>query len=52
MQKFISKIGSGKTSLITSHKEVKGIMKIIRSLEESSLFIKDVTKQLKMGQKK
>lgn len=40
------KHGSWKTSLITPFKEVEGIMKIIRSLEESGLIIKGFTKTI------
>ena len=33
-------LGSGTTTLIISNKEMKDIMKIVKSLEESSLLIK------------
>ena len=39
--------GSGMTSLIISIKEMNGIMKIIKSLEESGLLIKGVSKKIK-----
>ena len=34
------------TALIISNEEVNGIMKIVKSLEESSLLIKDVSKTI------
>ena len=42
--------GSGITALIISNEEMKGIMKIIKFLEESGLLIKELVKQLKMNQ--
>ena len=38
--------GSSKTTLIVSNKEMKGIMKIIKYLEESGLLIKGVSKTI------
>ena len=38
--------GSSKTTLIISNKEMKGIMKIIKYLEESGLLIKGVSKTI------
>ena len=35
--------GSGNTTLIFSYEKTDDIMKIIKSLEESGLFIKDVS---------
>ena len=35
--------GSGTTALIVSNKEINDVMKIVKSLEESSLLIKDVS---------
>ena len=35
------------TTLIISNKEINGIMKIVKSLEESSLMIKGVSKRIK-----
>ena len=42
--------GSGITAMIISNKEKKGIMEIVKYLEESGLLNKDVTKNLKMKQ--
>ena len=39
--------GSGTTTLIISNEEMNDIMKIIKSLEESGLLIKDVSKTIK-----
>ena len=39
--------GSGVTTLIISNEEINDIMKIIKSLEESGLLIKDVSKTIK-----
>ena len=39
--------GSGNTTLIFSNEEMNNIMKIIKSLEESGLLIKDVNKTIK-----
>ena len=39
--------GSGTTTLIISNDEINDIMKIIKSLEESSLLIKDVSKTIR-----
>ena len=39
--------GSGMTTLIISNEEMDDIMKIIKSLEESGLLIKGVTKTIK-----
>ena len=36
--------GSGNTTLIVSYEEMNDIMKIIKSLEESGLLIKDINK--------
>ena len=41
---------SGNTTLIISIEEMDDIVKIVKSLEESGLFIKEVAKQLKMKQ--
>ena len=43
--------GSGATTLIISSEKMNDIMKIIKSLEESVLLIKDIAKQLKLNQK-
>ena len=40
---------SGTTTLIISNQEMSDIMKIIKSLEESRLLIKSISKQLKMN---
>ena len=42
--------GSGTATLIISNEEMNNIIKIVKSLEESSL-LKTITKQLKMKQK-
>ena len=39
--------GSGITTLIISNKEMNDIMKIVKSLEESGLLIKDVSETIK-----
>ena len=39
--------GSGATTLITSNEEMNDIMKIVKSLEESGLLIKDVSETIK-----
>ena len=39
--------GSGTTSLIISNEEMNGIMKIVKSLEESGLLIKGVSQTSK-----
>ena len=39
--------GSGMTALIISNEEMEDIMKIVRSLEESSLLIKDIIETIK-----
>ena len=43
--------GPGTTALIISNEEMKDIMKIVKSLEESGLLIKELMKQLKMKQR-
>ena len=42
--------GSGTTTLIISEEEMNDIIKILKSLKESGLLIKGLTKQLKMKQ--
>ena len=37
-------LGSGTTGLIISNKEIEDIIKIVKTLEESSLLMKDVSK--------
>ena len=39
--------GSGETTLIISNEEINDIMRIVKSLEESCLFIKGVSKTIK-----
>ena len=39
--------GSGTTALITSNEEMEDIMKIVKSLEESRLLIKRISKTIK-----
>ena len=39
--------GSGNTTLIISNEEMNDIMRIVKSLEESGLLIKDVSKPIK-----
>ena len=51
MQEYIKILGSGTITLITSNGEMKYIMKIVTSLEDSSLLIKESLKQFKMKQK-
>ena len=40
--------GSGTTTLIISNKEIKDIMKIVKSLEESGLLIESISETIKM----
>ena len=44
--------GSGTTTLIVSNEEMNDILKIIKSLEESGLLIKDVIETMKKEGKK
>ena len=44
--------GSGVTTLIISNEEMNDIMKIIKFLEESGLFIKGVSETIKNERKK
>ena len=44
--------GSGITILMISNEEMEDLMRIVKSLEESILLIKELLKQLKMKQKK
>ena len=44
--------GSGMTTIIISNKEMKEIMKILKSLEESALLIKGVRETIKNEAKK
>ena len=39
--------GSGTTTLITSNKEMNDVMKIIRTLEDSNILLKEITKTIK-----
>ena len=44
MQEYIKKIlGSGNTTLIISNNEIEGIIKIIKSLQDSDLLLQKVT---------
>ena len=43
--------GSATTTLIISNEEINDIMKIIQSLEDSNIFLKESLKQLTMKQK-
>ena len=45
------KFGSGMTALIISNEEMNDTMKIVKSLEESSLLMKDVSKTIKIEAK-
>ena len=48
MQWFIKKIfGSDNTTVVISNAEVNDIMKIVKSLEESSLMTKEISKKTK-----
>ena len=44
--------GSGNTTLITSNEEMNDIIKIIQTLEDSNILIKEVTKTIKNETKK
>ena len=46
-----SNLALGTTTLITSNEEMSDIMKIVKSIEESGLLIKDVSKTIKNGEK-
>ena len=39
-------LGSGTTTVIISNREVEGIMKIVKSLEDSGLLLKGVSKTI------
>ena len=53
MQEYIKKIlGSGNTTLIISHNEMEGIIKIVKSLEDSVLLLKRVTETVQNEVKK
>ena len=48
MQEYIKKIlGSGNTTLIISNDEMKGIIKIVKSLEDSGLLFKGLSETIK-----
>ena len=47
MQLFKRIYGSGTTALIISNKEIEDILKIVKSLEESGLLIKEINKAIK-----
>ena len=47
MQLFKKIHGSGTTALIISNEEMEDIMKIVKSLEESGLLIKGISKTIK-----
>ena len=53
MQKYIKKVlGLGRnnnTTLIISNDEIEDIIKIVKSLEDSGLLLKEVTEQFKMS---
>ena len=40
-------IGSGKTALVISKEEMDDIMELVKSLEESSITVKGVSKRIK-----
>ena len=48
IQKKMCRLGT--TPLIISNEEIQYIMKIVKSLEESGLIIKELVKQLKINQ--
>ena len=52
MTKIERFVGSGMKTLIISNKEMNHIMKIVKSLEESDLLIKDTMIQLEMMQRR
>ena len=53
MQEYIKKIlGSGNTTLIISNDEMKGIIKIVKSLEDSDLLLKGVSETVQNEAKK
>ena len=51
MQQFKNFFGSGTTELIISNEEMEDIMKIVKSLEEAELIIKEVSETIKNGAK-
>ena len=49
MQEYIKKIfGSGKTTLIIPNDEMKDIIKIVKSLEDSGLLLKRVSEKMEI----
>ena len=53
MQKYIKKIlGSETTALIISNDEMEDIIKIVKSLEDSSLLLKEVSETIQNEAKK
>ena len=49
MKEYIKKIlGSGNTTLIISNNEMKDIIKIVKSVEDSGLLLEGLLKQFKM----
>ena len=40
-------LGSGTTTLVISNEEINDIMKIVQSLEDSGILLKEVTKTIK-----
>ena len=47
MQEFKKKLGSGTTTLIIWNEEMNDIMKIVQAVDDSSTFLKGVTKTIK-----
>ena len=41
-------LGSGTTTVIISNEEMEDVMKIVKSIEESGLLIKDISKTIKI----
>ena len=46
MQEYIKKLGSGTTILIRSNDEMKDIIRIVKSLEDSGLLLKGVSETI------
>ena len=46
MQGYIKILGSGNTTLIISNKDMEDLIKMVKSLEVSGLFLKEVTESV------
>ena len=46
MEEYIKILGSGNTTLIISNKDIKDLIKIVKSYEDSELLLKGVTESV------